>query len=175
LWVVEEYSLCYYDVNTQSALSIMWWFISIPLYLFVFDTIFYWSHRALHGNWAYQTIHWVHHSSRPTNTYTAFSSSALELLTEGVMSVFLPMFVVPIHYNTGRILALLILVWSCCLHAHTEFIPNWMTRFIVVSRSHHLHHRSIFCNYAMFFTFWDKLCGTWIDPPPLLFGAEKIS
>jgi lathosterol oxidase len=164
LWLVEEQSLCYSNLNEYGYI---WFFCSIPLYLILHDTIFYWTHRMLHFEFMYKYFHCIHHKLKPPNAYTATSSSAIELLTEGIMSVFIPMFIIPVHYITGRILALGIMFWSCCTHADIDIIPKFLHKYLVTSKSHHVHHRVSHhnsCNYSMLFTFWDKICNTYVNP-----------
>ena len=160
LYFAEYYSMCYTDI---SEYGIGWWLCSIVLYYLLNDTFFYWLHRILHIKTVYDTSHSVHHRSKPPTVYTALSSDIIEFLSEGLISGFFQAFLFPIHYMTLRVLALSIMVWSCLVHAKTDFVPTWLEWLVVTSKYHHVHHKygRINYNFSMVFTTWDKICGTY--------------
>lgn len=166
LYLVENYSMSYTDISTY---GVTWWICSIPIYYLINDAVFYWIHRVLHTEVMYKLSHQYHHKSKPPSVYTALSADVIEFLSEGIFSGFFQAFIIPIHYTTHRILALSIMIWSCFVHAETDFLPRCLEPYIVTSKYHHVHHkygRNNQSNFSMVFTLWDRLCGTVRFPRP---------
>lgn len=138
--------------------------ISIFLYLFVHDTYFYWSHRAMHTKKLFNRTHLTHHRSRHPTPWAAFSFHPWEAILSAWPLPLLTLFI-PIH--VGAVFFLLIFMTYCSVanHAGWEIIPRtWLAgRFgkIFISASHHhLHHTDYKANFGLYFRFWDKLIGT---------------
>ncbi|MDR3476728.1 MAG: sterol desaturase family protein [Gammaproteobacteria bacterium] len=143
-------------------------YIQFLLYVLVVDFGLYWVHRLMHQQHWWRFHRWHHY---PTYMYWGAG------LRASIVHQFL--------FNIVAILAVLIIqedrpLWFA-IFATTHFqIPNnfmhmnviWKSEklewLIVTPRYHHLHHSSNIRlhngNYAAFFSFWDRLFGTYIDP-----------
>ncbi|GAB4521186.1 MAG: sterol desaturase family protein [Parvularculaceae bacterium] len=171
-FVIEQWKLGRTALYTDVS-SFGWAYIpaSLLLYLFLHDTYFYWTHRAMHHRALFPVMHNIHHQSRPPTVWAAFSFNPLESL---VGAVFLPalVFVIPLHVGAALALLTIMTVTSVTNHAGYEIFPrSWMRgpfgRHLITATHHDLHHRKFSCNYALYFRFWDKLMGTdRMDPGP---------
>ncbi len=134
-------------------------FISIGLYLFIHDTYFYWTHRAMHHPKLFRATHLSHHRSRQPTPWAAFSFHPWEAI---ISAWLLPVvtFFIPIHY--GAVMFLLVYMTYCSVinHAGWEIYPKSVTNSafgkIIISASHHnIHHKDYNANYGLYFRFWD--------------------
>jgi Delta7-sterol 5-desaturase len=144
-----------------------WFFVSIFLAFFVHDTFFYWSHRALHHPRLFQWIHRVHHESKDPTPFSAYAfhpvESAVEVLA--VVPFVMLCFVIPVSelalviWGAGQIL------FNSLGHGGYEVYPaNWcripILKWKTPAMHHYMHHQMVSGNYALYFRFWDKWCGT---------------
>ncbi len=152
----------YTDIN-----GLMGWLylpISAGFYLFLHDTYFYWTHRAMHHPKLFHATHLTHHRSRQPTPWAAFSFHPYEAALSAWL---LPLatFFVPIH--AGLVMALLIFMTVCSVinHAGWEIFPkSWLKGplgdFFITASHHNVHHRDYEANFALYFRFWDQLMGT---------------
>ncbi len=162
LWRHHDYSLLYSD---WSAYPLWYLPVSVAIYLFVQDSWFYWTHRAMH-HWPalFKLAHAVHHKSRPPTAWTAMSFHPIESLS-GAIVVPLLVFVVPIHLAMLGVVLSVATVMGVLNHMGWEILPR---RFVhsalggwLISASHHeKHHEDYRCNFGLYFRFWDRVCGT---------------
>lgn len=153
------------QITAQWSLHQLWYApLSVLLYLFVQDTWFYWTHRAMHQPRLFRLAHRVHHQSRPPTAWTAMSFHPIEALS-GAIVVPLLAFVLPIHIAMLALVLTIATVLGVTNHMGWEIFPrrivhspfgNW-----VITASHHeRHHEEYRCNFGLYFRFWDRLCGT---------------
>ncbi|MEO0398525.1 MAG: sterol desaturase family protein [Pseudomonadota bacterium] len=147
---------------------------SVVFYLFLHDTYFYWTHRAMHHPKLFRATHLTHHRSKQPTPWAAFSFHPWEA---AISAWLLPLatFFVPIH--EGAVLFLLVLMTYCSVANHSgwEILPRAITegpfgRFFVTARHHNVHHTDYKANYALYFRFWDYVCGTDRGLAPVLDG-----
>ena len=54
------------------------------------------------------------------------------------------------------------------MHVNVMWRSNWLEWFVVTPRYHHIHHsdkpQHHMANLAAFFTIWDRLFGTYVNP-----------
>ena len=139
-------------------------FISLPICLFIHDTWFYWTHRAMHHRRLFPIMHKVHHESRQPTPWAGFSFHPWESL---VGSVILPVivFIVPMHVGVVVAMLIIMTLTGIANHAGFEILPcSWVRGFIGrhwISATHHnLHHQNYRSNFALYFRFWDRVMGT---------------
>jgi len=69
-WRHHGWTLLYSDLSAYP----LWYLpLSVFIYLFVQDSWFYWTHRAMHEPRIFKVAHAVHHRSRPPTAWTAMS------------------------------------------------------------------------------------------------------
>ncbi len=144
--------------------GLLWWPISVLLYLFLHDTWFYWTHRAMHAPLLYKTVHAVHHASKPPTAWAAMSFHPWESLS-GALVIPALAFLIPIHWSALGVVLTVATVMGVTNHMGWEMFPaRWVGgafgRHIITASHHEAHHRHFNCNYGLYFRFWDKCCGT---------------
>lgn len=157
----QGYTWLYFDVNQYGW---AWLFVSLALLLFLNDTFFYWSHRAMHHPKLYNFFHRVHHESTDPSPLTAFAFHPSEAIVENAMAFVLP-FVMPLHFGVVLAWQLLDMLNNVLGHLGYEAYPKgWVKmpilKYKTASTHHNMHHQLFNGNYALYFTWWDKWMGT---------------
>jgi sterol desaturase/sphingolipid hydroxylase (fatty acid hydroxylase superfamily) len=146
------------------TLPAWYWPVSVLIYLFVQDTCFYWSHRAMHRPRLFRLAHAVHHDSRPPTAWTAMSFHPIEAIT-GAIVVPVLVFFVPIHVSALGVVLTIATVMGVTNHMGWEMFPRWLVHsplghWLITASHHERHHEDYRCNFALYFRFWDHVCGT---------------
>ena len=179
-WRHHGWTLMYIDVAEYP----LWYLpLSVLLYLFLHDTWFYWTHRAMHEPRLFRLAHAVHHKSKPPTAWTAMSFHPIEAV---LGAVFLPVivFLIPIHIAAAGTFLAIATIMGVTNHMGWEIVPRWIVHsplgYGLITASHHeRHHEEYRCNYGLYFRFWDRVCGTdrglshRLAPPVVPVGAEK--
>ena len=137
---------------------------SIVLMILLHDTWFYWTHRLIHHPKLFKHIHKVHHQSTDPSPFAAFSFHPLEALFEaGAYIIF--SFLFPVHLLALLGWQILQMILNVIGHLGYEIYPkgfntHWLFKFKTPSTHHNLHHSKFNGNYGLYFTWWDKWCGT---------------
>jgi len=155
------YTLLYLDVNQYGW---TWILVSFALLLFINDTFFYWSHRAMHHPKLYKFFHRVHHESTDPSPLTAFAFHPSEAVVENTMAFVLP-FVMPLHFGVILVWQMFDMLNNVLGHLGYEAYPKgWVKlpilKYKTASTHHNMHHQLFNGNYALYFTWWDKWMGT---------------
>jgi lathosterol oxidase len=151
----------YTDVAEYGWLYLL---LSIPLYLFIHDTYFYWTHRFMHLPKVFPIMHRVHHESRQPTPWAAFSFHPTESVLGAIIMPIMAFFI-PIHVGAILFILTLMTIVSVTNHSGFEILPDRVVRGVIgrnwISAAHHnLHHQNYHCNFALYFRFWDKVMGT---------------
>jgi sterol desaturase/sphingolipid hydroxylase (fatty acid hydroxylase superfamily) len=155
------YTAIYTDFSLYGP---VYFVFSILVAMFVHETYYYWLHRWMHHPRVFRYVHRVHHESKITSAWTAFSFHPVEGLLEAVI---LPaiLFVLPMH-PYAIVTHLTIMTLSAAInHLDVEIYPkrwydNPLGRWIIGATHHSHHHRYFKFNYGLYFTFWDKWAKT---------------
>lgn len=142
----------------------LWLWLSLPALIIWHDTYFYWTHRLLHTRWLFRHVHSVHHRSRQPSPWAAYAFHPVEALVNGLVTP-LALAVVPVHGGVLLLFALHQILRNAHGHAAVEtmprgFVQHWLGRQFTTTTHHHLHHEHAVGHYALWFTWWDRLCGT---------------
>ena len=148
----------------------LWWQIGLEyvVYFLLFDTWFYWWHRAMHKEPMYKWVHKVHHWSTSPNLLTTLSVNPLESLINGG---FVPLFLtvttltMPIHAETMALITPTNIIMGLYVHSGYEFFPrwwhkSWATKWFITATFHDHHHKYFNYNFGGYTTIWDRICGT---------------
>lgn len=151
----------YHDVGEYGW---AWWWASLPLIVVAHDTWFYWSHRLLHHRRWFRHVHATHHGSVHPTPWAAYSFHPVEAL---IQAAFLPLYVavLPTHGAVIVLFLLHMIVRNCVGHCAHELWPwRWTRRgplrWLAPVTHHHFHHARNRGNYGLYFTWWDRWCGT---------------
>ncbi len=141
-----------------------WFFVSIALMLLLHDAYFYWTHRLLHHPKIFRYVHLVHHRSTNPSPWAAYSFHPIEAVVEaGIFALIV--FTIPAHGLALLTFLLYMIARNVLGHLGIEFLPknfiknrwvNWQT----TTTHHDLHHKHFNGNYGLYFTWWDRWCGT---------------
>lgn len=148
-----------------------WWRVAIEytLYFVLFDTWFYWMHRAMHKEPMYFLVHKIHHKSTSTNPLTTLSVNPLESCINGG---FVPLFLtvatavsLPVSNVTAALILPTNIVMGVYVHSGFEFFPrwwhkSWATKWFITATFHDQHHKYFNWNFGGYTTVWDRICGT---------------
>lgn len=143
------------------------WFLLLEglLFLVLADLWFYVSHRALHSRLLYR-FHKGHHAHRaPTEAAAFLALSPAEAWFSGVLTLSFPMFLVPVHAHVAIACAVIILF--CGFYIHDGALSRTLGLPLVNGPAHHqMHHGRgrANANYALMFTFLDRMFGTYAAP-----------
>jgi sterol desaturase/sphingolipid hydroxylase (fatty acid hydroxylase superfamily) len=143
----------------------LWWMpLSVLAFLLVHDAYFYWTHRLMHGSWAFRTMHAVHHASRPPTAWAAMSFHPWEALSGAIVIPAL-VFLIPIHVAMLGLVLTIMTVMGVTNHMGWELFPDFLVRsrvgkWLITATHHQRHHQQYRCNYGLYFRLWDRLCGT---------------
>ena len=152
----------FYSQVEQYGLA--WLFISIPLTLLAHDTYFYWMHRLMHSPKLYRLMHLTHHRSVNPSPWAAFAFHPLEAVVEaGIIPVLLML--MPLHPISFLAFVSIMLIFNVYGHLGYELFSlktyrHPLGKWLNTSVYHNLHHEKFTGNYGLYFTFWDRLCGT---------------
>ncbi len=142
------------------------WYLPVSLIfgMLIHETYYYWLHRWMHHPKVYPILHRGHHDSVVTSGWTSFAFDPIEsILQAGIIPVIL--LFLPMH---GAVLVLwltLMTVSAIVNHLNVELYPmplekTWWGRNVIGATHHGLHHTRFTKNYGLYFTFWDRWCGT---------------
>ena len=141
-----------------------WLLLSLPVAVVLHDFYFYWTHRLLHTRWLFRHVHGVHHRSREPSPWAALSFHPVEALVQGAP---LPLMLLVMPLNDYVVFAYLLhqMLLNAYGHGGVEVLPrgfvrHWFWGRFVTSTHHHLHHETGLGNYSLWFTWWDRWCGT---------------
>jgi len=160
-WINLGWTRIYTDV---SAYGWPWLPLSVAVYLFLHDTWFYWTHRAMHRPRLFRLIHAVHHDSRPPTAWAAMSFHPWEALSGAILIPALT-FLIPIHVAALGLVLATMTFFGVTNHMGWEIFPRrWIAgpfgSVLISASHHHRHHGDYRCNYGLYFRFWDRLCNT---------------
>lgn len=141
-----------------------WLAASLGVMLVLHDTWFYWTHRLMHRPALFGAMHRTHHQSVAPTVWAAYSFSPPEAL---VQALYLPavLLVLPLHPVVLFAWMTLMIMRNVMGHCGTELMPRawlagWWGRWCTTTLHHDMHHAHGHHNYALYFTWWDRLCGT---------------
>jgi lathosterol oxidase len=142
----------------------LWLAASFPLMLLWHDTYFYWTHRLLHKPALFARVHGVHHRSRNPSPWAAYAFHPVEALVNGLVTP-LALLAVPLHWSVLLAFAVHQIARNAHGHLAIETMPRGFARHgffgrFTTTTHHHLHHETARGNYGLWFTGWDRWCGT---------------
>jgi Delta7-sterol 5-desaturase len=137
----------------------LYWALSLPLYVLLWDAVFYATHLVLHLPIVYRKSHFRHHACRPPVPWSGIAIDPFETILSGIMPYTIPLLIAPFHIYTVYALNIVLMFWATIVHSS---MPWSGSAVFMTPRDHNLHHafglKNV--NYAAVFTFWDRLFGT---------------
>lgn len=179
-WVVlysplHEHTMFYNQINERSA---TYWGLSVLAMIFIHDTYFYWTHRAMHHPRIYRAFHRTHHLSINPSPWAAFAFHPLEAIVEAGI-VFVIAFTLPVHPSALLTFLLFMTVYNAYGHLGYELFPkkfnlSFFGKWVNTSIAHNQHHEKFIGNYGLYFLFWDRWMGTLREDYDLVFKEVAL-
>ncbi|KAF6754521.1 fatty acid hydroxylase, partial [Ephemerocybe angulata] len=167
---VMGYSRMYDGLDTYGYTYLV---LSIPLFLLFTDYCIYWIHRWLHLPLIYKHIHKPHHK---WIIPTPFASHAFHPVDGYFQSIpyHVFAFIFPIHRTTYLALFVAVNIWSILIH-DSDMITGHALEKVINGPSHHtLHHIYFTVNYGQYFTWADRVGGSYRQPESSLDPLHDI-
>jgi sterol desaturase/sphingolipid hydroxylase (fatty acid hydroxylase superfamily) len=141
------------------------------------DAYFYWAHRLMHHPLLFRRFHRLHHDSLTPTPWAAYSFAPLEAALQTLFLTIL-IFILPVHVTVIYLFMLHMILRNVVGHSGFEFFPRGTAAHaifgLLTTNTHHdLHHSNDDKNYGLYFTWWDRLCGT--EHPDYLEIFERVA
>ena len=140
--------------------GILYFIISVFLMIVIHDTYFYWTHRLIHHSKLFKYIHKVHHSFKSPTPWASFAFHPLEaIISLGFIPIIL--FTIPYHQLALILFVTFLTVYNIIIHLGYSIPSLNQFKYSNTPEAHDYHHLKSKSNYGLYFTFWDKLMGTY--------------
>lgn len=157
---VMGYSKLYDGVDTYGWTYL---FISIPLYLLFTDYCIYWIHRWLHIPILYKMLHKPHHKWIIPTPWSAYAFHPVDGYLQSI-PYHLFIFIFPLHRVAYLSLFTTVTIWTILIH-DSDMITGHPLETVINGPAHHtLHHLYFTVNYGQYFTWADKMGGSYRQP-----------
>jgi len=139
------------------------------------ETGFYWGHRVLHKPWLYWA-HKRHHEFKDCTVWATFYVSPLDALITDIIPAGAPLLIFDMHIYTIWMYTIPLILNACWVHCGYElplrFNPlNFLPLATESEVMHDVHHRNSRYNFGGAYFLWDRMMGTYRQPPPLTVKA----
>ncbi|KAF8340484.1 C5-sterol desaturase [Cantharellus anzutake] len=153
--------------NDPKEYGIAYLFFSIFLFLIVTDYCIYWIHRWLHLPFLYKHIHKPHHKWLVPTPFASHAFHPVDGFSQS-LPYHLFVYIFPMQRHLYLILFNLVNIWSVFIHDSDMFVsPGGRVEKYINTPAHHtLHHLYFTCNYGQYFTWADRLGGSYRPPQP---------
>ena len=145
--------------------------VQVTVFVLAADCWYYWAHRMEHHSALLWKVHRTHHSDPQVDASTNFRTHLLEflLLLAGKLMVAFLLGISPIYVP---VYDLLVASFGVYYHSNLAISKRLdsLIRLVFVSQTWHLSHHSDKSpydehNFALLFSFWDRLFGTALTDP----------
>lgn len=131
--------------------------LSAVMALAIAETLIYWIHRGLHLEVFYRLFHRHHHSFKETTPWVSVAFHPVDSLAQA-MPYHLCAFLFPMHVGLYLVSTVLATVWATSIHDRVSLLRG---RIVNHAAHHTIHHVYDNFNFGQYFTFWDRLGGTY--------------
>ena len=156
LFAHRGYSKMYYEWPSDASSWAFFMFTFIPLFLFT-DFAIYWIHRGLHHPLLYKRIHKLHHTYQYTTPFSSHAFHPVDGFLQGSPYYFY-VYLFPVNNIQFFFIFIMVNFWTVNIHDQVDFGNKMLN-----STGHHtIHHAQFWYNYGQYFTFWDRVGGTYM-------------
>jgi Delta7-sterol 5-desaturase len=155
------YTRMYLDVSEYGFAYFVFSFI---LFALITDTWFFWIHLGMHRISWLKPIHQWHHRSYNITPLTSYSFHLGEALLNMASYAFFVL-VIPFHPSVLAFFGFFGIIYNGYVHLGYDIPQAWreklpFLKWFYSSRQHSIHHHEYNHNFAVYFTFWDRLMKT---------------
>jgi len=142
--------------------------IQIPIYLLLWDLVFYILHRwVLHTKLGYLYSHINHHAFRPPTGWSGIAIDPFEVLMSGILPYLIPLFVgIPFNEYLVYIVNALLIFHALTLHSacHARY-PGYIGWVLLSPIDHNMHHTygENAKNFGAITKIYDRIFGTLVE------------
>lgn len=141
------------------------WYVSfyhIMLGLIVYDFMFFVIHRTLHMPKFYW-IHKMHHEYYNTVIWADAHTSLLEVIFVAIIPNIIIGIFINMHIYTQCMFIIVSIALGISQHSNYDlpYSPFNLIPFCDTYKGHPLHHKLTTVNYAPYWTFWDRVLGSY--------------
>ncbi|KAL5604687.1 hypothetical protein BROUX41_001962 [Berkeleyomyces rouxiae] len=156
-----------YDTFDQAP---AWWYnwLQFPLFLVFTDFWIYWIHRGLHHPRIYKHLHKPHHKWIMPTPFASHAFHPVDGWAQSLPYHIFP-FIFPLQKMAYVLLFAFVNFWTIMIHDGEYLTDNPVVNG---AACHSLHHSKFEVNYGQFFTFLDRLGGTYRRPEAYMFEKE---
>jgi lathosterol oxidase len=146
---------------------------SIPVYLLFTDYSIYWIHRVLHHPMFYKTVHKPHHKWIIPTPFASYAFHPVDGYLQSLpYHIFI--FIFPLHRVLYLGLFVFVNFWTILIH-DSDMITGHPLEHVINGPAHHtLHHLYFTVNYGQYFTWADRVGGSYRHPESSLDPAHEI-
>lgn len=143
--------------------------LRLILFLLLVDFMNYWQHRVMHRVPALWHVHAFHHAATEFNTATVFREHPLDKALKQIFQL-VPAILLGVPAADYPIFISVYGIVGYFKHSRVPWRLGWFGNWVVQTPHdhwiHHSRHEEHFDrNFAIVFTFWDKLFGTYYRGP----------
>lgn len=156
-WIENGQTKLYNEIDEY---GIIYFFASIIFMVLLHDTYFYWTHRLIHHSKLFEYVHKVHHSFKSPTPWASFAFHPLEaIISLGIIPIII--FIIPYHHLALLLFVTFLTVYSVIIHLGFSVPRLNQLKYSNTPEAHDYHHLTSKSNYGLYFTFWDKIMGTY--------------
>jgi len=137
------------------------------LALFCTDVAQYWAHRLFHEKERLWMFHSIHHSTVAMDWLAGSRTHFIDMFATRAVS-FLPVYLLGVTPAAFAVYIVVISFHAVFIHANVNWKFDFLKHVISTPQFHHWHHTSdpeaYNKNYAVFFSFIDRMFGTFYLP-----------
>lgn len=157
-WLKHGYTKNYTEI---SEFGWLYFVLSIALMVIIHDTYSYWIHRLIHHKLLFKHVHLLHHKFKNPSPWSAFAFHPFEsLLTLGIIPII--MFLLPWHNLALVVFITIIITYDTFVHLGYNIKQLKVFKWQNTPKDHDVHHRNSKYNFGLYFTFWDRMMGTYL-------------
>ncbi|WP_282134290.1 sterol desaturase family protein [Seonamhaeicola maritimus] len=158
-WLQNGYTKNYSEIN---EFGIPYLILSVLLMIVIHDAYSYWIHRLMHHKYLFKYTHLLHHKFKNPSPWCAFAFHPFEsILTLGIIPLI--MFLIPWHNIALMIFITIIILYDTFIHLGFNLKRLKIFKWQNTPKDHDVHHRNSKYNFGLYFTFWDRLMGTYLN------------
>jgi len=163
LMEVRGYTKLYDNLEEK---SVGYTLLSVFCFLMWNDCLIYWIHRGLHHPLLYKRIHKPHHWWKVSTPFASHAFHPLDGFLQG-LPYHLFVFVMPLNKWIFLLAFIMVNMWTISIHDGAFAVPKFLEHIVNGSAHHVDHHLYFNYNHGQYFTFWDRIGGTFRHPSPL--------
>jgi len=157
-WLIAAgHTRVYFDMG---AYPLWWTACSVLCMLAVTETLIYWIHRGLHVSPLYQWFHEPHHRYERPMSWAGLAFNPLDSFAQAIPH-HICVLLFPVHIGVYLVSVTFVTIWAVSIHDRVSVVTH---PWINYTGHHSIHHRDYDHNFGQFFTFWDRIGGSYRDP-----------